>query len=127
MPAAYLKPVGAGSDGKHPVIQYHYGGPASQVVADSWGTRGRNLWHTVTVSATLDEPLSSKPGRATFHLCEVSRVDGEPRVRPVRSTGSGDVLAMARANGFLVAGAEGGDYLPGARVPVMLWKDSCPV
>jgi len=44
-PAALLEPLGIESGTRHPVIQYHYGGPASQVVADSWGTRGRNLWH----------------------------------------------------------------------------------
>ncbi len=45
LPAALLEPKGVGSGGRHPVIQYHYGGPASQVVSDRWGTRGRNLWH----------------------------------------------------------------------------------
>lgn len=45
LPAALLEPAGIGSGDRHPVIQYHYGGPASQVVVDSWGTRGRNLWH----------------------------------------------------------------------------------
>ena len=30
---------------RHPVIMYHYGCPASQVVADRWGRRGRDLWH----------------------------------------------------------------------------------
>jgi len=52
LPAALLEPRGVrsgGSGGKHPVIQYHYGGPASQVVRDSWGTRGRNLWHKLMV------------------------------------------------------------------------------
>ncbi len=43
-PAALLEPLSIESGGKHPVIQYHYGGPASQVVSDTWGTRGRNLW-----------------------------------------------------------------------------------
>ncbi len=79
----------------------------------------------LTLSATLDEPLKSKAGRATFHLCQVRWVDGRPRVNPVRNSGSGDVLALARANGFVVIGSEGGDYPRGARVPVMLWKDSC--
>ncbi|MCP4205069.1 MAG: prolyl oligopeptidase family serine peptidase [bacterium] len=45
LPAALLEPKTTGSGDKRPVIQYHYGGPASQVVSDRWGTRGRNLWH----------------------------------------------------------------------------------
>jgi dipeptidyl-peptidase-4 len=41
LPAALLEPEGAVSGTKHPVIQYHYGGPASQVVTDRWGTPDR--------------------------------------------------------------------------------------
>ena len=54
LPAALLVPPGvdrtAGSraeDGgeRLPVVMYHYGCPASQVVADRWSRRGRGLWH----------------------------------------------------------------------------------
>ncbi|MGD2116166.1 MAG: DPP IV N-terminal domain-containing protein, partial [Acidobacteriota bacterium] len=47
LPAALLLPPGvdASTAAQHPVIMYHYGCPASQVVADRWGRRGRGLWH----------------------------------------------------------------------------------
>jgi dipeptidyl-peptidase-4 len=45
LPAALLEPVGREDGTKHPAIMYHYGGPASQVVSDSWGRRGRSQWH----------------------------------------------------------------------------------
>ena len=42
LPARMLKPAGSG---RHPVIMYHYGGPASQVVTNRWDSRRRDLWH----------------------------------------------------------------------------------
>ncbi|HET9227733.1 MAG TPA: DPP IV N-terminal domain-containing protein, partial [Thermoanaerobaculia bacterium] len=42
LPARMLKPAGSG---RHPVIMYHYGGPASQVVTNRWDNRRRDLWH----------------------------------------------------------------------------------
>jgi dipeptidyl-peptidase-4 len=46
LPAMILEPAGGAAHAKHPVIMYHYGGPGSQVVTDSWG--GRGLWHKMT-------------------------------------------------------------------------------
>lgn len=45
LPARLLKPDGFDPGRRYPVIMYHYGGPASQVVIDRWDTRGRDLWH----------------------------------------------------------------------------------
>lgn len=45
LPARRLLPVGFDPQRRYPVIMYHYGCPASQVVADRWGSRGRDLWH----------------------------------------------------------------------------------
>ncbi len=48
LPAALLSPADLGpaeTARRHPAIMYHYGGPASQVVADRWSGRGRGLWH----------------------------------------------------------------------------------
>ena len=45
LPAALLKPADFDPSVSYPVIMYHYGCPASQVVADRWGSRGRGLWH----------------------------------------------------------------------------------
>ncbi|MDH3744010.1 MAG: S9 family peptidase [Acidobacteriota bacterium] len=44
LPAAILKPAGLDATRKYPAVMYHYGGPASQVVADRW-SGARNLWH----------------------------------------------------------------------------------
>jgi dipeptidyl-peptidase-4 len=44
LPARFLEPARAAGE-RVPAIMYHYGGPGSQVVADEWGIRGRDLWH----------------------------------------------------------------------------------
>lgn len=84
---------------------------------------GHNRWQNRWLSAKLAEPLQAKSGRVAFHLCRLEVVDGEITARRVRSTGSGDVLSLSRANGFLITGTEGGDHAPGARLPAMLWTD----
>jgi dipeptidyl-peptidase-4 len=45
LPARMIQPVGFDPARKYPVIVYHYGGPASQVVTRKWDIRGRDLWH----------------------------------------------------------------------------------
>lgn len=45
LPAAVLKPPELDPRRRYPVIMYHYGCPASQVVRDAWGSRARGLWH----------------------------------------------------------------------------------
>ena len=43
LPARLLKPAGFDPARRYPVIIYHYGGPGSQVVDNSWNVR--SLWH----------------------------------------------------------------------------------
>jgi len=43
LPARLLKPAGFDSSRRYPVIVYHYGGPGSQVVDNSWSVR--SAWH----------------------------------------------------------------------------------
>lgn len=70
--------------------------------------------HAVTVR--LDAPIRRKPGRRTYHLARVE-VRGEGWVAsPARSTGSGDVLSLSRANALVItprdsSGAEAGETL----------------
>lgn len=45
LPAQMLRPAGFDPAQRYPVIMYHYGCPASQVVANRWGSRTRALWH----------------------------------------------------------------------------------
>ncbi len=44
LPARLLKPAHMEEGKKYPVIMYHYGCPASQIVVNRWGG-GRDLWH----------------------------------------------------------------------------------
>lgn len=45
LPARLMKPAGFDPSRRYPVIVYHYGGPASQVVQRRWDVRRRDLWH----------------------------------------------------------------------------------
>ncbi len=45
LPASLLKPQPLEPGRRYPVIMYHYGCPASQVVVDRWDGRGRDPWH----------------------------------------------------------------------------------
>ena len=46
LPAQMMKPTGFDPEKKYPVVTYHYGGPASQVVDKRWRSgRLRGLWH----------------------------------------------------------------------------------
>lgn len=84
---------------------------------------GFRRWENLELEAVLTEPLRGKPGRRTYHLARVAIVDGRLTAQPIRHAGSGDVLALARANGFLVTPREGADLVAGSRVPALLWRD----
>jgi molybdopterin molybdotransferase len=58
------------------------------------------------VEVILDTPLSEKPGLTHFLPARVTWVDERAHVSLVVWQGSGDVVAMARANCLLVVGAE---------------------
>lgn len=47
LPAQILKPPGFDPAKRYPVVMYHYGCPASQVVANRWSGTGRGLWHVL--------------------------------------------------------------------------------
>lgn len=82
---------------------------------------GFRRWANLEVRATLAAPLRSRPGRTTYHLARIAFEDGAYRASPVRTTGSGDVLSMVRANGFVVTGPEAGDREAGTELPSLLW------
>ncbi|MEM7048805.1 MAG: DPP IV N-terminal domain-containing protein [Acidobacteriota bacterium] len=48
LPARMIRPPGTDDTTPRPVIMYHYGGPASQVVRNGWGRR--DLWHKMMAS-----------------------------------------------------------------------------
>lgn len=62
LPARLLKPAGFDPARRYPVVVYHYGGPASQVVDNRWDTRGRTAWHK----------LMAERGFAVFSLDNAS-------------------------------------------------------
>jgi dipeptidyl-peptidase-4 len=67
LPARLLKPAGFDPQRRYPVLMYHYGGPASQVVADRWDSRG--LWHKMMAERgylvlSVDNELSVFFGKA---------------------------------------------------------------
>jgi len=68
--------------------------------------------------------LSCRPGRMTYHLARINWNDGRYEGHRVNTTGSGDVLSMARANGFLVSPEQGGEFAPGDALPALLWSDA---
>ncbi len=75
LPAALMRPAGFDPARRYPAIMYHYGGPGSQVVADRWGSRGRDPWHKMMAQRgyavlAVDNPGSSffgKPGEDRLH------------------------------------------------------------
>jgi molybdopterin molybdotransferase len=76
--------------------------------------------------ATLDQALDAAPGRKTYHLARLRAGAGGLRARPVRAAGSGDVLALSRANGFLVTPGAGAKLQAGDAVRVLAWGEIDP-
>ena len=85
---------------------------------------GYRRWQNRDVQVTLDRPLSCRPGRVTYHLARITWNDGRYEGHRVNTTGSGDVLSMARANGFLVSPEQGGEFAPGDALSALLWSDA---
>lgn len=75
-----------------------------------------------SIRARLEGRLRCRPGRATYHLARLRFEDGAWLGRPVATTGSGDVLAIARANGFLVTSAESDGASDGEALEALVWS-----
>jgi molybdopterin biosynthesis enzyme len=75
--------------------------------------QGLAEWRPQRCPARLAVPLRRRPGRETLHLARVESIDGERVAHPVASTGSGDVLSIARANGFVITPPDAGDQPAG--------------
>ncbi len=84
---------------------------------------GHAEWRNLELPATLDRPLPAGPKRQTYHLVRLSASRDGLKARPVRSTGSGDVVSLARANGFVVTSVGCSGVEPGQTVPAILWRD----
>jgi molybdopterin molybdotransferase len=75
------------------------------------------------LEARLGEAMQEKPGLAHFLPARVEWLGGAPVVKALKWQGSGDVAALARANCFLVIGAEREKIDAGESVLVLLRKD----
>ena len=82
---------------------------------------GLAAWRRVELRAALATDLASRPGRVTFHLAELAVVGGGLRARPTATAGSGDVLALARANGFVVTSPDSHGEPAGTELRAIPW------
>jgi molybdopterin molybdotransferase len=83
---------------------------------------GLARWDEAPPEVRLDEALDAAGGRRTYHVARVERAGGGLCGRALRAAGSGDVLALARGNAWLVTPEEGGRFAPGDAVPALLWS-----
>lgn len=85
---------------------------------------GFRRWQNIPVTARLRAPIRQRAGpRTTYHLARLEPHAGGIGAQAVRTSGSGDVFALSRANGFLITPAGSGDIAPGAELPALPWKD----
>jgi dipeptidyl-peptidase-4 len=108
LPARLLQPAGFDPSRRYPVIVYHYGGPASQVVVDRWA--GRDLWHKMMaqrgfVVAMVDNQSSLFFGKA-----------GEDRDH--RGMGAGNLAAQLA----LVDWLKSQSWVDGGRLGLWGWS-----
>ena len=82
---------------------------------------GYRDWRNRFVTATLVEPVHARPGRETYHLARLETGKNGLEARCAPTTGSGDVLALARANGFIVTPTGGASLARGASVRTLAW------
>ena len=75
------------------------------------------------VEARIVEALHEKPGLAHFLPARVEWSGTTPRVKALRWQGSGDIIALAHANCFLVVAADREHIEVGETVPILLRKD----
>jgi molybdopterin molybdotransferase len=75
------------------------------------------------LKATLAEAMKEKPGMTHFLPARVQIDSGQAQVKPLPWKGSGDTVAMAKANCFLVVGSDIQSLAPGENVNVLMRKD----
>src|ERR1700682_6337697 len=79
------------------------------------------------LKATLAEAMKEKPGMTHFLPARVQVECGEAHVKPLPWKGSGDTVAMAKANCFLVVGSDIQTLAAGESVNVVLGKDGSSI
>jgi molybdopterin molybdotransferase len=84
---------------------------------------GYRRWENRRRLAVLAEPLRERGERETYHLARLEWGPDGLTARSVSSPGSGDVLALARANGFIVTPLGGASHAAGSTVAALSWQD----
>jgi molybdopterin molybdotransferase len=83
---------------------------------------GYDRWENSTITARLEGPLRCRGNRINYRLARLEPSANGFTARPIASAGSGDVLSLARANGFIVTPAGERELEAGAELPAMLWR-----
>jgi molybdopterin molybdotransferase len=83
---------------------------------------GQSRWMPQHLTATLETAIEQRPGRQTYHLARLAAGRGGLVARRAGAAGSGDVLALARANGFIVTPANAGRIEADSPVDVLPWR-----
>ena len=85
--------------------------------------RGEAVCDGLEIRAILAERLRRRPGRLSFALARVAFDGGRAVAFPVKSMSSGDVVALSRANAFLVVPGGKESLDSGTEVVTLLWGE----
>jgi molybdopterin molybdotransferase len=84
---------------------------------------GARVWMNQEITARLEKRLCCRQARTTYRLARLEPEGPGFVARLTRSTGSGDLLSMSRANGFVITPAGSGELEQGTELQAMLWRD----
>jgi molybdopterin molybdotransferase len=82
--------------------------------------QGASVLQRPRVSVVLAAPVRNRSGRTSHQPARVRFEDGRLTARPLRSTGSGDLVAHARANALVVLAAEREEAAAGETAEALL-------
>ena len=122
------KPILAGRRGKSLVVGLPgnplstYTGFAVFVAPALRKMMGHRQWENERLTAVLGDSLRIRPGREGYHLARVSVGEQGLVATRLEIAGSGDVLALARADGLIVTDPSVTELPAGAPVPLLLWR-----
>ena len=77
---------------------------------------GESVWHDLIVEGRLEEPIRRQPGRQAYLPVTLGSAPDAITLRPIRSMGSADMVAMSRADALAIIPAETGDLEAGIRL-----------
>ncbi len=75
----------------------------------------------VPIEVRLGAAIRRRPGRRTYHLARVETTPEGAIATPVKSTGSGDVLSLARADALVVTPTESSGVAAGETLDALLF------